>query len=148
MLTRQRRCAVTDLEPGARLDLPPKRQQDNEHAGSCHHPGLARPCYFTDVEQDRARAICEVVRDRFGIEMGRMHPAPVGPHPTGSCQLSVPPEKFAAVTAWLALNRDGLTVFTHAETGDVMADHTRHVIWLGECLPLRLDILRTIVEKA
>jgi len=103
--------------------------------------------YFTDGQIDRARAVCEAVRDRFEIQMGRMHPAPVGPHPTGSCQLSVPPEKFAEVTAWLALNRDGLTVFTHAETGDVMADHIQHVVWLGESQPLRLDVLRAAVKN-
>ncbi|MEM7212292.1 MAG: DOPA 4,5-dioxygenase family protein, partial [Pseudomonadota bacterium] len=88
--------------------------------------------YFGPEQVDRAKAVCEAVRDSFGVQMGRMHVEPVGPHPTGSCQLTVPPEKLADVTAWLALNRDGLTVFTHAETGDVMADHTRHVVWLGE----------------
>ena len=103
--------------------------------------------YFAEDEVDRARAVCEAARDRFGIQMGRMHVAPVGPHPTGSCQMSVPPEKFAEVTAWLVLNRDGLTVFTHAETGDVMADHTAHVVWLGESVPLRLDVLRAAIAK-
>ncbi|MEM7743654.1 MAG: DOPA 4,5-dioxygenase family protein [Pseudomonadota bacterium] len=103
--------------------------------------------YFDAAEVDRARALCEAVRDRFGIEMGRLHAAPVGPHPTGSCQLSVPGDKFAEVTAWLALNRDGHTVFCHAETGNVMADHMDHVLWLGESQPLRLDVLTAIVEK-
>lgn len=103
--------------------------------------------YFDEAEVDRAKAICAAIRDRFDIQMGRMHMAPVGPHPKGSCQLTVPPEKFAEVTAWLALNRDGLTVFTHAETGDVMADHTQHVVWLGESQPLRLDVLRAAIAK-
>ena len=97
--------------------------------------------YFTEAEIDRARAVCEGARDRFGIVMGRLHPAPVGPHPTGSCQMTVPAEKFQDVVSWLALNRDGLTVFTHAETGDVMADHTQHVVWLGDSQPLRIDVL-------
>ena len=103
--------------------------------------------YFAADQIDRARAVCETARDLFGIAMGRMHPAPVGPHPTGSCQLTVPPEKFADVTAWLALNRDGLSVFTHAETGDVMADHTEHVIWLGDSHALRIDVLRDLLAR-
>ncbi|MEM6624346.1 MAG: DOPA 4,5-dioxygenase family protein [Pseudomonadota bacterium] len=103
--------------------------------------------YFTADQAARAQAVCEAVRDRFDIQMGRMHTDPVGPHPTGSCQLSVPPDRFAAVTGWLALNRDGLAVFCHAETGDVMADHTQHVLWLGDSVPLRLDVLRRLVEK-
>lgn len=103
--------------------------------------------YFQPEQLDQARAVCEAVRDIFDIQMGRMHVEPVGPHPTGSCQLTVPPETFADVTAWLALNRDGLTVFTHAETGDVMADHTEHVVWLGESQPLRIDVLKDILAR-
>ncbi|MEM9063538.1 MAG: DOPA 4,5-dioxygenase family protein [Pseudomonadota bacterium] len=103
--------------------------------------------YFSADQVPQAQAVCEATRDRFGIQMGRMHVDPVGPHPTGSCQLTVPPEKFADVTAWLALNRDGLTVFTHAETGDVMADHTEHVVWLGESVPLRIEVLREILSR-
>lgn len=103
--------------------------------------------YFDADQLQQAQTVCEAARDRFDVPMGRMHAQPVGPHPTGSCQLSVPPEKFADVTAWLALNRNGLTVFTHADTGDVMADHTEHVVWLGESTPLRLQILRDLLSR-
>lgn len=96
--------------------------------------------YFDAETKPAAQALCEEAAHRFGVTMGRMHDAPVGPHPMGSCQLSVPPEAFAALVPWLALNRDGLTVFAHAETGDALADHTRHVLWLGESLPLDLSI--------
>ena len=103
--------------------------------------------YFDPDEIDRARAVCEAARARFSITMGRMHERPVGPHPTGSCQLSVPPDRFAEVVSWLTLNRDGLDVFTHAETGDAWADHTRHVLWLGQARSLRLDVLRTALDN-
>jgi len=96
--------------------------------------------YFDAATEAQARTLCEAARDRFGIEMGRMHPKPVGPHPMGSCQLMVPPDKFGEVIAWLALNRDGLTVFAHAGTGDHLADHTAHVLWLGESRALDLSI--------
>ena len=103
--------------------------------------------YFSKDETEQARAVCEEASERFALEMGRMHEGPVGPHPTGSCQLSVPPEQFAQAIAWLALNRQGLVVFAHAETGDAWADHTKHVVWLGESLPLRLDVLRSLLDK-
>ena len=96
--------------------------------------------YFDAAAKAQARALCEDAAHRFGVVMGRMHDGPVGPHPLGSCQLSVPAAAFAALIPWLVLNRDGLTVFVHAETGDALADHTRHVLWLGECLPLDLSI--------
>lgn len=96
--------------------------------------------YFNAGTKEAARALCEAAVGHFGIAMGRMHGGPVGPHPTGSCQLSVPPGAFAEVIPWLALNRGGLTVFAHAETGDHLADHTEHVLWLGESRPLDLSI--------
>ena len=96
--------------------------------------------YFDAESKAAARALCEAAVARFEIAMGRMHDGPVGPHPVGSCQLSVPPAAFAEVIPWLALNRGRLTVFAHAETGEHLADHTRHVIWLGESLPLDLSI--------
>jgi len=96
--------------------------------------------YFDDETIEQARALCEAARDKFEIKMGRMHEKPVGPHPTGSCQLLVPYEKFGKVTSWLSTNRDGLVIFIHAETGDDLADHTNHAIWMGEMLPLDLSI--------
>jgi len=44
------------------------------------------------------------------------------------------------VIPWLALNRGGLTVFAHAETGDDLKDHSEHVIWLGPSEKLDLAI--------
>lgn len=96
--------------------------------------------YFDAASKAQAQALCAAAGERFGVAVGRMHDKPVGPHPTGSCQLSVTPEAFAEVIPWLALNRGGLTVFAHAESGDHMADHTAHVLWLGESLALDLSI--------
>ena len=88
----------------------------------------------------QSRTLCEEARDAFGVEMGRMHEKPVGPHPDGSCQLSVPPEKFGAVVPWLALNRDGLNILLHPETGDELKDHSEHALWMGEIRPLDMSI--------
>ena len=104
--------------------------------------------YFDAETVDQARALCEAARDRFGVEMGRVHERPVGPHPRWSCQLAASPGQFAALLPWLALNRDGLIVFNHPDTGDVMADHRDHPIWLGGCPDLRLDFLERIVAQS
>ena len=96
--------------------------------------------YFGEETVERARSVCERARDAFDIEMGRMHLKPVGPHPRWSCQLRVPPEKFGEVILWLSLNRDGLTVFVHPETGDHLRDHTEHSIWMGEMLELDVSV--------
>ena len=96
--------------------------------------------YFDAGEVERARALGAAVQDRFGVRVGHFHERPVGPHPRGSCQLTVQPEDFGDVLQWLVLNRDGFTIFAHASTGDDRGDHTRHVIWLGESEPLDLTI--------
>ena len=97
--------------------------------------------YFGPETVAQARALCEAARDRFpGVEMGRVHEKEVGPHPRWSCQLAFAPELFDQVIPWLALNRDGLTVFVHPNTGDDLADHRDHALWMGELLPLKLEI--------
>ena len=96
--------------------------------------------YFDADTQAAAQALCETARDRFGVAMGRMHARPVGPHPMGSCQLSATPAQFADLLPWLAINRGDLIVFAHPHTGDHLADHRDHAIWLGTGLDLNLSI--------
>lgn len=98
--------------------------------------------YFDSGEVEAAKALGAAVAERFGTPVGRYHLQPVGPHPRGSCQLTVARDRFGAVTQWLALNRGALTIFAHANTGDDLADHTDHVIWLGPSEVLRLEMFR------
>ena len=96
--------------------------------------------YFDPDEVERAKAVARALQARFGVPVGHFHQRPVGPHPRGSVQLTIPPALFGDVAQWLALNRDGLTVFAHASTGDDLKDHSRHVIWFGPSEPLDLSI--------
>ena len=96
--------------------------------------------YFDAETIEQARALCEAARDRFGVDMGRVHEKPVGPHPCWSCQLAFKPDQFAKIVPWLTLNRDGLVVFLHPETGDVLKDHTEHAIWMGQMMELDTSI--------
>ena len=41
---------------------------------------------------------------------------------------------------WLALNRGDLTIFVHPNTGQDLEDHRDRAIWLGQQVPLVLDI--------
>ena len=87
--------------------------------------------YYDVPEHAEAEKLCAAAGQKFGIKVGRMHDNPVGPHPRGSCQLTIPIDNFAEVIPWLVTHRKGLTIFTHAETGNALRDHTEHVIWLG-----------------
>ena len=97
--------------------------------------------YFDAATRDQARRLCEEAGQAFALTVGRMHDAPVGPHPRGSCQLAFAPQQVGEVIAWLMLRRSGLTVFAHAMTGNALKDHTDHVLWLGPSEPLNLAAL-------
>ena len=96
--------------------------------------------YYDPGEVELARELAVAAQARFAIAIGHFHLRPVGPHPRGSCQLTVPRDLFGDVAQWLALNRGTLTIFAHANTGEDLADHTRHVIWFGESEPLDLSL--------
>ena len=96
--------------------------------------------YFDADEVDWARTLAEAAHQRFNVPVGHFHLGPVGPHPRGSCQMTVTPGQFGDFAQWLTLNRDGLTIFAHATTGDDRADHTEHVIWFGPSEALDLSI--------
>lgn len=96
--------------------------------------------YFDEHELGRAQALGAAAQERFGLAVGHYHTRPVGPHPRGSCQLTVPTEQFGEVAQWLALNRGGLTIFAHASTGDDRDDHREHVIWFGPSEQLDLSL--------
>ncbi|HKC02320.1 MAG TPA: DOPA 4,5-dioxygenase family protein [Sphingomicrobium sp.] len=96
--------------------------------------------YYDAEEVERAKALAAAAQARFGVPVGHFHLRPVGPHPRGSCQMTVPTEQFGDFAQWIALNRAGLTIFAHATTGEDRADHTDHVIWFGPSEPLNLSI--------
>ncbi len=98
--------------------------------------------YFDEQTVEQAEALAIAAATEFDLQVGRVHRRRVGPHPKWSCQLAFKPALFGAVIPWLALNRNGLTVFIHAETGDDMKDHTDHTIWMGSMEKLDLTFFK------
>lgn len=96
--------------------------------------------YFDPDQIDAAKALGRSIEQRFGVPLGHFHVVPVGPHPRGSCQLTVPTAQFGEVATWLSVNRADLTIFAHASTGDHRADHSRNVIWFGNSEKLDLAV--------
>ena len=96
--------------------------------------------YFDPEELDKAKAFARAAHDTFAVPVGHFHTAPVGPHPRGSCQLSLRPEQFARFAVWAPEARGDLTIFAHGLSGDDWADHTRYVIWFGPSEALDLSI--------
>lgn len=98
--------------------------------------------YFDAPEMAAAETLCRAAAERLDLKMGRLHADPIGPHPRGSCQLTVPVDKFAETIAWLMMNRGDHTIFVHAITGNDWLDHTQAVMWLGPSDVLNLDVFR------
>ena len=97
--------------------------------------------YYDPGTRDRAARLRERVAAAFpAVILGRWHDAPVGPHPQSMYQIAFPRELLAAFLPWLMLNRDGLTVLLHPETGNDYVDHSDHAAWFGAVLPLRLEV--------
>lgn len=95
--------------------------------------------YFDAATREIAHRLYERLPSRFpGAEIGRFHERPVGPHPMWSYQIAFGPALFGEIVPWLALNREGLDVFVHPNTGDGRADHSDHVMFLGRSYALDL----------
>ena len=96
--------------------------------------------YYDAEHMAGARALAAELRERFGVAIGHFHHGPVGPHPRGSVQMTVPTDRFGDVATWLAVNRGGLTIFAHASTGEDRQDQTHNLVWFGPSEPLNLTI--------
>jgi aromatic ring-cleaving dioxygenase len=73
---------------------------------------------------------------------GRWHDKPVGPHPSAMFQIAFETDLFAHIVPWLMLHHGPLTIFLHPETGDDLADHERHAMWIGASQTLKLEQFR------
>jgi DOPA 4,5-dioxygenase len=118
----------------------------NAPAVPTNHPRAIK-LYHAHVYYDPAtsRGRAERLRERVAAEfpqakLGRWHDEPVGPHPQSMYQIAFPTQMLGSFVPWLMLNRDGLTVLLHPETGNDYSDHTAHAAWFGAVLPLRVEV--------
>ncbi len=105
--------------------------------------GFHAHVYYDEKSHPQAEAFCLAAKEQFELKMGRMHKKLVGPHPCWSCQLAFSPQLFADVVPWLALNRNGLSILIHPESGDELADHRDHALWMGTIETLKLSMFES-----
>ncbi len=96
--------------------------------------------YYDADSKETAARLHAGVEARFEITMGRWHDRPIGPHPRWSYQIAFGTELFAELVPWLALNRAGLDVLVHPNTGQDLPDHADRAMWLGDSPKLNLSI--------
>ena len=110
-----------------------------------HH---AHIYYENEAQRAIAAEIREYVEGNFDVTMGRWRDVPVGPHPKPMFQVAFVPNDLERLVPWLMLNRRGLSVLIHPETGDHVLDHRDFPIWLGEKLDLDISFLKALDSSA
>ena len=98
--------------------------------------------YYEPATRDAAARLRAWLEQRFEVQLGRWHDAPVGPHTGAMYQVAFEADVFATVVPWLALNHPGLSVLVHPLTGDDLADHIEHALWIGPRLAIDERALR------
>ena len=94
--------------------------------------------YFDPQTRDKAISLREPLTKLFQITLGKMHEEPIGPHPQSMYQVAFKPVQFNRIIPWLMLNRQGLSVLVHPNTGRDIEDHRSYPLWLGKSLKLNL----------
>jgi DOPA 4,5-dioxygenase len=93
--------------------------------------------YFKDSdERETAAVLRERIGERFLVQLGRWHEQPIGPHERPMYQVAFATALFASFVPWLMLNRCGLVILIHPNTGHARADHLVHALWLGNILAI------------
>lgn len=105
--------------------------------------------YDPQTTRDRAERLRQRVGARFPrARLGRWHDELVGPHTRSMFQIAFPVDLITELLPFLMLNRDGLTVLLHPETGNDYRDHSAYAVWFGAVLPLRLEVLTGAPDAA
>jgi len=103
--------------------------------------------YYCEESKMVAKKLCQTSKNKFNLKVNEFHEKLVGPHPCWSCQITVEAKDFDDFIPWLEENRQELTIFFHAATGNNMKDHTELVAWLGQPVPLNLGFFETLNKK-
>ena len=101
--------------------------------------------YYEADTREIAASTRDALEARFkgAICLGRWHDKKVGPHTRSMYQVAFDCKLFSEIVPWLAFNRGGLAILIHPVSGNSLADHTDHAIWMGEVLTIN----RSIFEK-
>ncbi|MGH2354816.1 MAG: DOPA 4,5-dioxygenase family protein [Chloroflexota bacterium] len=100
--------------------------------------------YFSAETRHSALAIREQLKQvtDFEFDLPPVRERPVGPHRWPIWSLWVDRANFAAATLWMMRHHGRHSVLVHPETGDALADHSAHAMWLGRPETLNLDGFR------
>src|ERR1700733_7277441 len=97
--------------------------------------------YFDPESRERAALLRQWVEERFTVRMGRWHDVPVGPQVAAIYQIQCETRLFPTLVPFIMMNRMGLTVLLHPQSGRPRDDHTVNATWMGAVLPIKTEVL-------
>ncbi len=102
--------------------------------------------HTTPAAVEEARAFLDRIAQAFAasthVEVHKIVPFPVGPHPRGSFEVLFTRVVMPDYVSWLMFHRpEGMSILIHPLTRSQRADHTSRGLWLGPQLELATDIL-------
>ncbi|KAI6351279.1 hypothetical protein MCOR25_010032 [Pyricularia grisea] len=116
--------------------------------------------YYFHTSEDQtkyAKELYERIRREFPeLRIYRFWDRPIGPHPLAMFEVNLfTPAQFGAFVAWLAVWRGPLSALIHpnfvAGPGENQIeverrDHSQRAIWMGEKVPLDLDLFAKMAK--
>lgn len=103
--------------------------------------------YFTPETRPAAERLRERLAAHYPTAvLGRWHDRNVGPHTRSMYQVLFPVDLYPCIIPFIALNREGLVVLVHPNTGRERDDHSLHAMWMGEVLAVDLNVLKEAGE--
>lgn len=99
--------------------------------------------YYDAQSRDSAAQLRQAIGEQFEGVVGRWHEEAVGPHPISMYQFAFAAAEFARIVPWLMLNRNGLRILVHPETGNGYSDHMVNSLWLGQPVALNVDFFKS-----
>jgi DOPA 4,5-dioxygenase len=98
--------------------------------------------YYSADTRSIAEGLRDTIVNTFAVKAGAFSDAPRGPHPISQFNVIFKPDEFQKIVPWLMLNREGLDVLIHPLTESSYDDHSKHALWIGTPVSMRLDVLR------
>jgi aromatic ring-cleaving dioxygenase len=100
--------------------------------------------YFSTDEMALAAQVRESIIKQLPqlTYAGQLIPISIGPHPQPMFEIHIPASSINFAMATMNELREGLSVLVHPVQTDELAAHTSGASWLGEELPLNLNVLK------
>ncbi|MBS0298693.1 MAG: DOPA 4,5-dioxygenase family protein [Proteobacteria bacterium] len=99
--------------------------------------------YFSDNEIERAAKVRENLANALPqlTYIGQLITRPIGPHAKPMFEIHIPAAEIDRITPVIDELRQGLSVLIHPLQENELEAHTTDARWLGEKLPLNLQVL-------